>query len=379
MRTRSRVHGSALAVVERVFVLTTGAPAGLVVRRSDLAPDPGEGLPDGPIGLPELRRLVLSPGVGQSTRDAVWRVLIDRARADGASWLVAAVGMAMPGLRRQVRVLAGSGGAAREDLESAVAEGFVTALRTVDVTGRGLCGRLLRAGYRAGVRQVFQDAPFTGGAVTGFASRAPQPPWGHPDFVLADAVAAGVLSHHDAWLIGVTRLEDVPVAVVAAELGEPTNTVVARRRRAERCLRDALTTGLPGRTRGRADDEPADRSPTARRQGRPVQLAPTSELDGGGPVPAGVPAGAGSGQGVLAGVSRRGGWAGLTRLPSRVGDLAPVRGGSSVARGDDGPSGRGHGPDVRTRDRRQAPGLPRERSALLARRTDAAWSGGDLT
>jgi hypothetical protein len=334
MRTRSRVDdsGSALAMVERVFALTTTEPTPLLVRRTELDPDPGEGLPEGPIGLPELRNLLLSPGVPQTTRDAVWRVLIDRARADGPSWLVATVGMALPGLRRQVNVLAGSSAAGREDLESAVVEGFVTGLRTVDVTRRGLCGRLVRAGYRAGVRQVFTDAPFTGAAATGFASHAPQPPWGHPDFVLADAVAAGVLTRHEAWLIGVTRLEDVPVAVVAAGLGEPANTIVARRRRAERCLRDALAGKAQNQTEG--EPEAADPAEPNEPNEPNEPTGPAVPGDSARPAPACEP--------VLDGVTRPDGHRGLTRPPLRVGDLTPVRGGSSIAREEDTPPGRGH-------------------------------------
>ena len=343
MRTRSRVgdSGSALVMVERVFALTTTEPTGLVLRRTELDPDPGVGLPDGPIGLPELRRLLLGPGVPQETRDAVWRVLIDRARGEGPSWLVATVGMALPGLRRQVRVLAGSSAGAREDLESAVVEGFVTALYTVDVTRRGLCGRLVRAGYRAGVRQVFQDAPFAGTAATGCASHAPQPPWGHPDFVLADAVAAQVLTRQEAWLIGVTRLEDVPVAVVAAELGEPTNTIVARRRRAERCLRDAIAEGLAGKAQNQTEGEPEAADPHDSAEPSEPTGPAVPDDDGARrrwPASSRGP----SCEAVLDGVTRPGGHRGLTRPPLRVGDLAPVRGGSSVARGEDAPPGRGH-------------------------------------
>jgi hypothetical protein len=378
MRTRSRVDdcGSALAMVERVFALTTTEPTALLVRRNDLEPDLGEGLPGGPIPLPRLRNLLLSPGVPQATRDAVWRVLIGRARADGPSWLVATVGMALPGLRRQVNVLAGSSGVAREDLESAVVEGFIADLHRVDVTKRGLCGRLVRAGYRAGVRQVFTDAPFTGAAATGFASHAPQPPWGHPDFVLADAVAAGVLSRQEAWMIGVTRLEDVPVAVVAAELGEPANTIVARRRRAERCLRDAIAEGLASKAQDQTEGEPeAAHSAVPNEPNEPH--APAIPDDGArqqrGPASSRGP----SCKAVSDGVTRPAGHPGLTRPPLRVGDLAPARGRSSIARGEDAPSaGRGHVSDLLHPGKEEgSPPSPRAITAVVgaAHRRRVVW------
>jgi hypothetical protein len=374
MRTRSRADdaGSALAMVERVFALTTTAPTALLMRRNDLDPDLGEGLPDGPILLPRLRNLLLSPGVPQATRDAVWRVLIGRARADGPSWLVATVGMALPGLRRQVNVLAGSSGAAREDLESAVVEGFVTDLHRVDVTKRGLCGRLVRAGYRAGVRQVFSDAPFTGAAATGFASHAPQPPWGHPDFILADAVAAGVLTRQDAWLIGVTRLEDVSVAVVAAELGEPTNTIAARRRRAERCLRDALAEGLAGKAQDQTEGEPEAADSAVPNEPHTPAIPDDGARQQRGPASSRGP----SCKAVSDGVTRPAGHPGLTRPPLRVGDLAPVRGGSSIAHGEDAPPGRGHVSDLPHPGKEEgSPPSPRAITAVVgaAHRRRVVW------
>jgi hypothetical protein len=113
----------------------------------------------------------------------------------------------------------------------------------VDVTETALCARLLRAAHRAGVKQAYQDAAMKGAVWSQFVSRAPRAPWGHPDFVLLDAVRAGVLSPQEAWLIGVTRLEGIGVNEVAAVLGERTNTVVVRRRRAEHHLRDAIVAG----------------------------------------------------------------------------------------------------------------------------------------
>jgi hypothetical protein len=116
-------------------------------------------------------------------------------------------------------------------------------LYKADLDDVALCARLLDAGRKAGARQLFQDAAVDGAVWSQFASRAPLPPWGHPDFVLADAVATGVLSLDEARLIGVTRLEHLAVKDVAAWLGEHTNTVVARRRRAEQRVRKAILAG----------------------------------------------------------------------------------------------------------------------------------------
>ncbi len=78
-----------LEVAQRVFCLP---PVG---------EDFGDDLPEGRILLRPLRYLLLQPETSDTSRDAVWAELIRRRRADRSAPLVAAQGMAMPGLRRQ--------------------------------------------------------------------------------------------------------------------------------------------------------------------------------------------------------------------------------------------------------------------------------------
>lgn len=252
---------SALRVAQRVFALSTSEPTNLVLYREEV--DGAEGLPEGRLLLPPLRDLLLRAHTPPATKDAVWRVLIRRARADRSAWLVAALGMAMPGLRREVRGLSVACGGERDDLESAVAEGFVTELFRVDLTATALCARLVRAGGRAGIRQVYRDAAPHRPVYADFASHPPRVPWGHPDLLLVDAVRAGVISSDDARLIAVTRLEGVAVDTLAHRSGELVNTVVVRRRRAERRLRDAILSGsvtcgpdLAGKARSGREGQP---------------------------------------------------------------------------------------------------------------------------
>jgi hypothetical protein len=98
MRTRSRADDScsALRMVERVFALSTTEPTGLFLRRTELDDNEGEGLPAGPIGLPELRSLLLSrrcrrrPGFGVA--------VLMRARGDAPGVAGGGGGdMALPG------------------------------------------------------------------------------------------------------------------------------------------------------------------------------------------------------------------------------------------------------------------------------------------
>jgi hypothetical protein len=256
-----RSSTSALRVAQRIFTEGATHPTDQYLRREDLAEDVGDQLPDGPLTLLELRDLLLRPATTPATRDMVWRVLIARARADRSTWLVAAIGMAMPGLRREVRSLSLTYRGDIQDLESAMAEGFVRALDRVDLGDSALCARLVRAARKAGALHVHQEVNASRGCTSEFESHEPQPPWGHPDFGLVDAVREGVLTQQEAVLIAVTRLEGRPIDDVARFLGERTNTVVVRRKRAEKRLTQAVLEGrvscdpdlLRAATRPRAD------------------------------------------------------------------------------------------------------------------------------
>jgi len=230
---------SALRAAQRTFALVTAEPTNLYLHGADF----GDELPPGRIPLGRLRDLLLRPSTSLPTRDAVWREVIRRARADASTWVVIAIGMAMPGLRRCLRELRHGFAGDPVDLESEIAKGFLEALDKVDVADYALCGRLVRAGHKAGVRLVYAEAGFDGARWSEFRSHDPIPPWGHPDFLLLGAVDAGVITNDEAGLIATTRLEHVPVDLVAAALGERTNTVVQRRRRAENRLAAALADG----------------------------------------------------------------------------------------------------------------------------------------
>jgi hypothetical protein len=64
----------------------------------------------------------------------------------------------------------------------------------------------------------------------------PPPPWGHPDFVLARAVAEGAITSTEAELIGCTRLEGVALADAATARGLSYQAAKKARLRAEHRL-----------------------------------------------------------------------------------------------------------------------------------------------
>jgi hypothetical protein len=76
---------------------------------------------------------------GVEVRDAVWRELVVRARRDGPAWVVAAVGVAMPGLRRIAGLLTAGWRGDTDDLDSELIVGFVARLKTIDLDVPRIC------------------------------------------------------------------------------------------------------------------------------------------------------------------------------------------------------------------------------------------------
>src|SRR5262249_59357383 len=70
-------------------------------------------------------------------------------RRDGPAWVVAAVGIAMPGLRRMAGMLAKGWPGDSSDRDSELLTGFVDRLRTIDLRDTRIAGKLIDAGSRA--------------------------------------------------------------------------------------------------------------------------------------------------------------------------------------------------------------------------------------
>jgi len=229
--------GSLLDEIEQRIELLCAGPQPLSMDGKQI----GHGLPRRPIPLPELAAILMHPSCGFEARDVVWRLLVERARTGAAAWVVGAVGVALPGLRRAatrlVRRFSG-------DTEAVLVTEFVTALGRVDLAQSGVVSRLVDAAETAARRALRATEPAASGEAN-FApgSALPPPPYGHPDLVLARAVAAGVLSPEEAELIGTTYLEDVSVAEYADRTGTSRWSVYKRRRAAEARLVEAIRSG----------------------------------------------------------------------------------------------------------------------------------------
>lgn len=192
-----------------------------------------EGLPNRQLALDEVRDHLLARSCTQATKDVVWKHLVLRSRAEGATWTVVAVGVALPALTSVAATLSARFADDPADVHGEVLRGFLTALATIDLRRPRIMLRLRWAAYRSGYRALAEALASPIPVADRFRSEAPHPPWGHPDLVLARAVRDGVLTETEAALILATRLEEVSVQDWATqnEMGEWA--VYKARKRAE--------------------------------------------------------------------------------------------------------------------------------------------------
>lgn len=241
--TELRISRNALDIARDAFAALSTGP-GAIHLDGELFP----GLPDRRLRLEEVRNMLLDRQCTQPTRDAVWRHLVLRARSHEVAWRTAAVGMALPALISASSKLASTLVSGSADVHSEIVTGFLAAVATVDLQRPRIMLRLRWAAYRAGHAALVEarNRPTPANLEASAVPVAAVP--GHPDLVLAQAVADRVLSQSDADLIGATRLEDVSVTNWADQhnMGQWA-TYKARQRAEERLRRYLVGTWSPQR------------------------------------------------------------------------------------------------------------------------------------
>jgi hypothetical protein len=227
-----------LDAAQRAFDLLTCPPAPLAFDCRGI-----DGLPDQLVALDELRRLLIRNTTPRATQDQAWRELVARARRDGPAWVVAAVGMAVPGLRRRAILLTRGRRADFADLDGELLLGFLERLKTIDLDAGNICPRLIDAGARRVKKSRGHSEDTESIHTADSRSLPPVRPWDHPDFVLTRAVAAAVIAPEECYLIGETRLGEMTLHAVAQRLGVATTTAASWRRKAEEAIREAIRDG----------------------------------------------------------------------------------------------------------------------------------------
>lgn len=221
--------------LEKAFRLLASGPRPLCLDGTEVP-----GLPDRQIPLVELRAMLLHPSVGFAVRDAALGVLVARAQAEGGGWSVGVTGVLLPGLRRVVFPLFEAYPTKGADLEAEALCAFLTALARCQPERARLASWLCWRARIGAARVLRAELAERAGPGATPVSAAPPRPWGHPDFVLAKVVAAGVISAQDAELIRATRLEQESLAEVAGRLGISYQSCQKRRARAEATLAEHL-------------------------------------------------------------------------------------------------------------------------------------------
>jgi hypothetical protein len=236
--TRSQPRGTGNGAVrpfdllDRSFRLLVGEPAPLAL--DGVAVD---GLPDRPIPLDELRSLLLHPSVGFDTRDTALTWLVGRAQTEGGAWLVGLAGVLLPGIGRRVYPLCRAFPRLAHDLEAEALAGLLQAVRAWRCGEDRVATRLVWAAARAAHRLLGREAAVGEREVSvGLDLEPPARLATHGELVLDQAVRAGVLSQLDAELIAATRVEEVPLRLLAGRWGAGYEALRKRRQRAEAAL-----------------------------------------------------------------------------------------------------------------------------------------------
>ncbi|GAA1093852.1 sigma-70 family RNA polymerase sigma factor [Nocardiopsis metallicus] len=250
------VTSSPLAATEESFIRLTRTH--LLVLGHSVHP----WLQDRPYGLDELREILMTRGTPYAVRDQVWRHTIAAAR-HSKDWMLGALGLAMPMLRSAVRMARrGLDPHSVADVEAESLAAAMHQIRTIRLEYARIAYYLSCRVRRAalGARKRVLAAPDLLTHPTGLPDAGSEPDTaGSCEAVLLAAAREGIISGADAELIARTRLEAVPLATVAAELGVAYKTLAKRRRRAEAHLAAGLR---PSREHRRAD-EPAAAEPPA--------------------------------------------------------------------------------------------------------------------
>lgn len=216
-------------VLESTFGLLCAGPKPLAVDGRELR----RPFPARPIPLDELAGMLLHPATPYEARDRAVRLLLERSRRLGGAWTVGLAGVVLPGLRRALAPMARAWPEHADDLEADALAGLVEAIGRFDPGPAPVVGRLVWRVASHARRRLAKEAAAEGRHVPSMVSAEPRQPWGHPDFVLAAAAKAEIVTVGDAEMIGDTRLGGMSLHAWAVERGQRDGTLRMRRMRAE--------------------------------------------------------------------------------------------------------------------------------------------------
>ncbi|MGV9613239.1 hypothetical protein [Nocardia xishanensis] len=241
-RGSSGAPGSPLAVVRAGFDRIAAQALPIDPRP---VPTPAPATAAGPVRTwAQLRERLWDPVTPMDEVDAIWVWLLERVRTQDEDAMLVCAALAAPMLSRTASEYATPSNTARHDIESEVLTAFLGHLPRVGLEEPGVWHRLRWGAYRAMLKAARQQQ--TGATVVADLDRDLAPLGervqaivagpGHPETVLAQAVAAGVISEEAAELIAASRWEGRSLTALAAERGVSLWKLRKARPRAERAL-----------------------------------------------------------------------------------------------------------------------------------------------
>ena len=250
-----RVPEGPFDTLEDAFVLLCAGPRPLALEAAAVP-----GLPARELPLTELRAILLHPSTSYRVRNAAISILVGRARSEGGRWTVGLAGVLLFGLRRATSGLCEVCPHKAADIEAETLAGLVEGIAKTDPGRQRLAARLIWLARDRAKTLVAKELSEVGRPGRHRCSEVPARPYGHPDLVLAEAVAEQVIEAGDAALIGDTRLGGMTLAEAAAVMGMAVDSVRHRRRRAEARLVEWLG-GPPLPKRAARSDDPGHGDP----------------------------------------------------------------------------------------------------------------------
>jgi hypothetical protein len=233
-----------LEAVEQRFVELSGPPTPVTLDGCCV----GAELPQRPIPLDELRIIMLKRKTSWLIKGAVWSELVRRAQDQGEPWITAAMGMAMPMLKKI------AGNAARgfhgdiADFDSEIVEGFLYALSTVDPLAPNLYTSLRFMAQRYATEARASEDRILGQSTEydeAIAAKYRPRVLGHPDLVLARAVRDQGLSDQEAGLIARAHLDGEAQTSLAEACGVSPYLLRQQLARAQHRLVRFLSHSMP--------------------------------------------------------------------------------------------------------------------------------------
>ena len=205
---------SCLDLTEEKFKALSRAPHSITVEVELLS----RNLPQRSISLEELRIIMLKRRGEERARDDVWSYLVRMARAEPDPWIIAAMGMMLPGLKSIAARMNHVYPYEINDLDSEILAAFPDRARA----GRRqaprsahpalscrIAGR--QTACRVALREVSRSAPLP--------ESLPESAAGNPDIALVHAVRDRVVTPAQAALISGVHLDHAPRGNIARRMG----------------------------------------------------------------------------------------------------------------------------------------------------------------